>query len=55
MADQSKRDRITNIAKECMDLAQKVYNMYGAIQEDKIPKMEEARKALREVTNSMRW
>jgi len=55
MADQGKRDRITSMAKEIMDNAQKVYNMYGAIQEDKIPKMEEARKALREVVNSMRW
>jgi hypothetical protein len=55
IVEQGKRDRITKVAQEVMELAQKVYNMYGAIAEDKVPKLEEARKAMRDVVNSMRW
>lgn len=50
-----KRDRITRIAQEMMDLSQKIYNVYGAIPEDKVTKLEEARKLLRDIVGAMRW
>lgn len=52
---QEKKDKVTRIAQQIMEMAQKVYNNYGNIHEGLMPAMEESKKKLQEVISGMRW
>jgi hypothetical protein len=56
LSPDEKKNRVTKIAQELMDLSQKIYNMYGNIMdEDKIKQLEEARRIVRTIVSGMRW
>jgi hypothetical protein len=55
LSSQEKKDKVTRLAQQIMEMAQKVYNNYGAVKDDLVTSMEEARKHLQSVISGMRW
>jgi hypothetical protein len=52
---QEKKDKVTRIAQQMMELAQKIYNSYGNVNEALIPTLEDSKKLLQQVVSGMRW
>jgi len=55
LTPQEKKDKVTKIAQQIMEMAQKVYNNYGNIQEALMPTMEESKRLLQQVISGMKW